>query len=63
MEYLTGKCAYEGVVIEDVYLDQDTYLQNEKETIAFEEVEKEIHKLEDCLNKAENSLISLKRGT
>lgn len=60
MEYLTGKCAYEGVVIEDVYLDQDTYLQNEKETIAFEEVEKEIHKLEDCLNKAENSLISLK---
>ncbi len=61
MEYLSGKCAYEGIVIGETYLDKDTYLQTETEYIQLEEIEKELEKFEDCLKKAELSLIDLKK--
>ena len=46
MERLAGKSVYEGVVIGETYLDIDTNLQNEKENITFEEIEKEKIRLE-----------------
>lgn len=57
MERLAGKCVYEGVVIGETYLDIDTNLQNEKENITFEEVEKEKIRLEQGI---ENTIFDLK---
>lgn len=62
MEYLSGKCAYEGIVIGDTYLDKDTYLQTEKENISFEEIPVELQRLDECLTKAESELLNLKIG-
>lgn len=60
MEYLTGKCVYEGIVIGDIFLDIDTHLEKEKEDISFEDIDQELKKFEDCLSKAETSLLALK---
>ncbi|STO32008.1 Phosphoenolpyruvate-protein phosphotransferase [Fusobacterium necrogenes] len=60
MKYLTGKCVYEGVVIGKTYLDTNINLQNEKENISFEEIEKEKTRLEICIKKSILSLKNLK---
>lgn len=60
MEYLTGKCVYEGIVIGDIFLDVDTHLQNEKEDISFENIDEELKRFENCLREAEISLSVLK---
>ena len=57
MERLAGKSVYEGVVIGETYLDIDTNLQNEKENITFEEIEKEKIRLEQGI---ENTIFDLK---
>lgn len=57
MERLAGKSVYEGVVIGETYLDIDTSLQNEKENITFEEIEKEKIRLEQGI---ENTIFDLK---
>lgn len=60
MEYLTGKCVYEGIVIGKTYVDIDTELQNERENISLEEVEEEKKRLDTGIEKAVLSLKSLK---
>lgn len=60
MECLTGKCVYEGIVIGKTYLDKDTELQNEKEDISFEEIDREKERLELGIKKASSSLKILK---
>lgn len=60
MEYLMGKCVYEGVVIGKTYLDIDTNLQTEKESINFDEIEKEKSRLETSIEKSILSLKNLK---
>lgn len=57
MERLAGKSVYEGVIIGEAYLDIDTNLQNEKENITFEEIEKEKIRLEQGI---ENTIFDLK---
>lgn len=61
MERLAGKCVYEGVVIGETYLDIDTNLQNEKENITFEEVEKEKIRLEQGIESTIFDLKTLKK--
>lgn len=60
MERLSGKCVYEGVVIGEIYLDIDTNLQNEKENITFEEIDKEKRRLELGIESAISDLKTLK---
>lgn len=60
MEQLEGKCVYEGVVIGETYLDIDTNLQNEKENITFEEIDKEKLRLEHGIESAIFDLKALK---
>lgn len=61
MERLAGKCVYEGVVIGETYLDIDTELQNEKENITFEEIEKEKIRLEQGIESTIFDLKTLKK--
>lgn len=60
MERLLGKCVYEGIVIGETYLDIDTNLQNEKENIPFEDIDKEILRLEIGIQRAISDLRGLK---
>lgn len=61
MERLAGKCVYEGIVIGETYLDIDTELQNEKENITFEEIEKEKIRLEQGIESTIFDLKTLKK--
>lgn len=60
MEYLSGKCACEGIVIGETYLDKDTFLQTEKIDISSEEIPNELQRLHEGIEKAELSLLILK---
>ena len=60
MERLLGKCVYEGIVIGETYLDIDTNLQNEKENIPFEDIDKEILRLGIGIQRAISDLRGLK---
>lgn len=60
MERLIGKCVYEGIVIGETYLDIDTNLQNEKENIPFDDIDKEIVRLEIGIQRSISDLKGLK---
>lgn len=60
MEYLSGKCAYEGIVIGEIFLDKNTYSQDIDEKITFEEIPNELQRLQDCIDNTELTLLQLK---
>lgn len=60
MEFLSGKCAYEGIVIGEIYVEKDTYLEPEKEIVSFDEISTELQRFQESLKKAELSLVVLK---
>ena len=60
MEYLSGKCAYEGIVIGEIFLDKNTYSQDIDEKITFEEIPNELQRLQDCIENTELTLLQLK---
>lgn len=61
MELLKGICAYEGVVIGEVYVDDLDKLElNEVTTIPFDKVQDELFKLDDAISKSIKSLKNLK---
>lgn len=60
MEFLSGKCAYEGMVIGEIYIEKDTYLESDTEIISFDEISTELQRFQESLKKAELSLVVLK---
>lgn len=60
MEFLSGKCAYEGIVIGEIYVEKDAYLKPEKEIVSFDEISTELQRFQESLKKAELSLVILK---
>ncbi|WP_291259667.1 phosphoenolpyruvate--protein phosphotransferase [Fusobacterium sp.] len=60
MEFLSGKCAYEGMVIGEIYIEKDTYLESNTEIISFDEISTELQRFQESLKKAELSLVVLK---
>lgn len=60
MEFLSGKCAYEGMVIGEIYIEKDTYLESDTEIISFDEISAELQRFQESLKKAELSLVVLK---
>lgn len=62
MEHLFGKSAYEGIVIGDVYIENDNEEKNSVDDIPVYDVQSEKERLDTALKSAVSSLEGLKKG-
>ena len=62
MEHLFGKSAYEGIVIGDVYIENDKEEKNSADDIPVYDVQSEKERLDTALKSAVSSLEGLKKG-